>query len=99
VSAGLYRITRLASFVKYNMPFGQASHDSPHLTDDEAWDVSAFILSQPRPEKFFAEDWPKKETKPVDYPYGPYTDEFSEKQHKYGPFLEIQEAKKVKSKK
>jgi thiosulfate dehydrogenase len=99
VSAGLYRITRLASFVKYNMPFGQASHDSPHLTDEEAWDVSAFILSQPRPEKFFAEDWPKKETKPVDYPYGPYTDGFSEKQHKYGPFIPIQEAKKVKSKK
>jgi len=53
VSAGLYRISRLASFVKNNMPFGPASHDSPQLTDEEAWDVAAFVISQPRPEKFF----------------------------------------------
>jgi len=96
VSAGLYRITRLASFVKNNMPFGLATQKFPQLTDEEAWDVSAFIISQPRPEKFFAEDWPKKETKPVDYPYGPYTDNFSEKQHKYGPFIPIQEVKSKK---
>jgi len=96
VSAGLYRITRLASFIKNNMPFGLATQKSPQLTDEEAWDVSAFIISQPRPEKFFSEDWPKKETKPVDYPYGPYTDNFSEKQHKYGPFIPIQEVKSKK---
>lgn len=93
VSAGLYRISRLASFVKNNMPFGLASHEAPQLTDEEAWDVAAFVLSQPRPEKFFAEDWPKKETKPVDFPYGPYADNFSEKQHKFGPFIPIQRAK------
>ncbi len=91
--AGLYRITRFASFVKNNMPFGLATHNSPQLTDEEAWDVAAFVISQPRPEKIFAEDWPKKETKPVDYSYGPYADSFSEKQHKYGPFIPIQEAK------
>jgi thiosulfate dehydrogenase len=96
IGAGLYRITRFASFVKNNMPFGLASHNSPQLTDEEAWDVSAFVISQPRPEKIFAEDWPKKETKPVDYPYGPYADSFSEKQHKYGPFIPIQEAKSKK---
>lgn len=96
ISAGLYRITRFASFVKNNMPFGLASHNSPQLTDEEAWDVAAFVLSQPRPEKIFAEDWPKKETKPVDYPYGPYADNFPEKQHKYGPFIPIQEAKSKK---
>jgi thiosulfate dehydrogenase len=93
VSAGLYRITRFASFVKNNMPFGLATHDSPQLTDEEAWDVAAFVLSQPRPEKLFAEDWPKIETKPVDYPYGPYADKFSEKQHKYGPFIPIRQAR------
>jgi thiosulfate dehydrogenase len=96
IGAGLYRITRFASFVKNNMPFGLASHNSPQLTDEEAWDVAAFVISQPRPEKIFAEDWPKKETKPVDYPYGPYADNFSEKQHKYGPFIPIQEAKSKK---
>ena len=96
VSAGLYRISRLASFVKNNMPYGLAFHDAPQLSDAEAWDVAAFILSQPRPEKFFAEDWPKIETKPVDLPYGPHADNFSDKQHKYGPFTPIQEAKNQK---
>lgn len=96
VSAGLYRISRLASFVKNNMPFGLASHDAPQLTDEEAWDVAAFVVSQPRPEKFFAEDWPKKEAKPVDYPFGPYADNFSDQQHKYGPFVPIQKAKNMK---
>ena len=96
VSAGLYRISRMASFIKNNMPYGLASHDSPKLTDEESWDVAAYIISQPRPEKFFTEDWPKIETKAVDYPYGPYADKFSEKQHKYGPFIPIQEARKKK---
>jgi thiosulfate dehydrogenase len=96
ISAGLYRITRMASFIKDNMPYGQASHDSPKLTDEESWDVAAYIISQPRPEKFFSEDWPKIETKAIDYPYGPYADKFSEKQHKYGPFAPIQEARKKK---
>jgi len=93
-AAGLYRITRIASFIKNNMPYGLASHDTPKLTNEEAWDVAAFIISQPRPEKFFSEDWPKIETKSIDYPYGPFADKFSEKQHKYGPFAPIQEARK-----
>jgi len=96
VSAGLYRISRVASLVKNNMPFGQASHNSPQLSDEQAWDAAAFIVSQQRPEKFFGEDWPKIQTKPVDHPYGPYADGFSEKQHKYGPFPPIVEARKKK---
>jgi thiosulfate dehydrogenase len=84
----------MASFIKNNMPYGLASHDTPKLTNEEAWDVAAFIISQPRPEKFFPEDWPKIETKSIDYPYGPYADKFSEKQHKYGPFGPIVEARK-----
>jgi thiosulfate dehydrogenase len=91
VSAGLYRISRLAGFIKYNMPFDLAQ-SSPQLTDEEAWDVAAFICSQPRPEKRFPQDWPKLETKPPDYPFGPYADRFSEQQHKYGPFIPIKEA-------
>jgi len=92
VSAGLYRISRLASFIKYNMPFGPEQLP-PQLTDEEAWDVAAFIVSQPRTEKKFIYDWPKIATKPVDYPYGPYADHFTEQQHKYGPFAPIKEAK------
>jgi thiosulfate dehydrogenase len=91
VSAGLYRISRFASYVKNNMPFG-ATHSLPKLTDEEAWDVAAFVNSQQRPEKHFSYDWPKIATKPVDYPYGPYADYFSEKQHKYGPFIPIRDA-------
>ncbi len=29
-------------------------------------------------------DWKDLKTKPVDFPFGPYADGFSEKQHKYG---------------
>jgi len=91
VSAGLYRIIGLASFIKYNMPFGPQQLP-PQLTDEDAWDVAAFIASQPRPEKRFAGDWPKLEAKPIDSPFGPYPDHFSDLQHKYGPFLPIKEA-------
>jgi thiosulfate dehydrogenase len=96
VSAGLFRISRIASLVKNNMPFGQASHNSPQLSDEQSWDVAAFVVSQQRPEKFFGEDWPKIQTKPVDHPFGPYADNFPEKQHKYGPFPPIVEARKKK---
>jgi len=88
IGAGLYRISRFAGYVKYNMPLG-ASHEFQTLTDEEAWDVAAFVNSQPRPKKDLSKDWPKIIEKPVDHPFGPYTDEFSEKQHKYGPFEPI----------
>jgi len=74
------------------MPFG-TTHKNPQLTDEEAWDVAAFVNSQPHPEKFFKYDWPDIKTKPVDYPFGPYADGFNEEQHKYGPFAPIKKAK------
>jgi thiosulfate dehydrogenase len=89
----MYRITKLASFVKFNMPLG-ATYKNPQLTNEEAWDVAAYVNSMPHPEKKFVHDWPVLGAKPVDYPFGPYADKFSEKEHKYGPFLTIQEAKK-----
>lgn len=91
--AGLYRISRFAAFVKANMPYG-VSFDKPLLTDEEAWDVAAYINTMPRPEKNFSADWPDISRKPFDYPFGPYVDCFSEEQHKYGPFREIITAKK-----
>ena len=93
VSAGLYRISRLAAYAKDNMPFGTATHENPQLSDEEAWDVAAFINSQPRPVKKFAQDWPDISKKSFDYPFGPYTDGFLELQHKYGPFEPIKKAK------
>lgn len=91
--AGLYRISRLAGYVKYNMPFG-VSIETPQLTDEEAWDVAAFINSQEHPSKDISKDWPKIQEKPIDHPFGPFSDQFSEKQHKFGPFKPIKKAKK-----
>lgn len=75
------------------MPFQEVSWKSPKLTDEEAWDVAAYIASQPRPGKRFAYDWPNISKKPFDFPFGPYADNFSEQQHKYGPFQPIQNKK------
>jgi thiosulfate dehydrogenase len=85
VSAGLYRLSRLAGFIKNSMPFG-VTKTNPELTNEEAWDVAAYIASQPRPQKVFVYDWPDIKKKPVDFPFGPFADNFSEQQHKYGPF-------------
>lgn len=96
--AGLFRLSRLAGFVKDNMPLG-ATHDNPQLTDEEAWDVAAYVNSQPRPEKDISKDWPDISRKPVDHPYGPYSDGFSEQEHKFGPFEPIRKAKQAANKK
>ena len=95
-AAGLYRISRFAGFVKNNMPFGEVEYHNPQLTNEEAWDVAAFVNSQPRPSKIFKEDWPDISKKPIDHPFGPFTDGFSEEQHKYGPFKPIEQARKAK---
>ena len=86
--AGLYRISNFAKYVKYNMPLG-VNHNNTQLTDEEAWDVAAFVNSKPRPKKDIGKDWPKIEEKPFDHPFGPFADGFSETQHKFGPFKPI----------
>ena len=83
--AGLFRLSRFAGYVKANMPNG-ATFDNPILTDEEAWDVAAYVNGMPRPHKTFASDWPDISKKPFDHPFGPYADTFSEEQHKLGPF-------------
>lgn len=88
--AGLYRVSNFAKFVKCNMPLG-ATHEQSQLTDEEAWDVAAFVNSQPHPHKDTKKDWPKLHEKPVDHPFGPYADGFSEKEHKFGPFKPIKQ--------
>ncbi|EJF11483.1 c-type cytochrome [Pontibacter sp. BAB1700] len=91
--AGLYRVSTFARYVKANMPLG-ATHDSPLLTDEEAWDLAAYVNSMPRPKKDISRDWPDISKKPIDHPFGPYADGFSEAQHKYGPYQLIIEARK-----
>jgi thiosulfate dehydrogenase len=87
-SAGMQRLSMLAGFIKNNMPYG-STWKQPQLSNEEAWDVAAYISSKPRPQKFFTYDWPDLAKKPVDYPFGPYKDSFSETQHRYGPFGEM----------
>jgi thiosulfate dehydrogenase len=97
--AGLYRISRLAGYIRHNMPFDKdEKKEVLPLTDEEAWDVAAFIISQPRPVKKFPKDWPDISAKPIDHPFGPYKDSFKEQQHKYGPFDPIVNYKKQNSK-
>ncbi len=96
--AGLYRITFFARYAKYNMPLG-ASHQNPQLSDEEAWDLAAFVNSQPRPTMATPHDWPDISQKPIDHPFGPFTDGFSETQHRYGPFKPIKAVKETQSKK
>lgn len=93
IGAGLFRISNFAGYVKNNMPFNQTSHSNPALTTMEAWDVAAYVNSQPRPLKDLSGDWPDISKKPYDHPFGPYKDSFSEIQHKYGPFKPIIDSK------
>ncbi|TSE20977.1 Thiosulfate dehydrogenase [Tepidimonas alkaliphilus] len=83
--AGMNRLAMATRFVYANMPLG-ASHGNVQLTLDEAYDVAAYMLSQPRPEKAGLEkDFPARWNKPVDAAFPPYL-LANPDQHKYGPF-------------
>lgn len=85
--AGMHRVLTAARFIKAKMPLGEAD-----LTDDEAFDVSAYINSQPRPAMSGLDaDYPDRATKPIDSPYPPYADPFPRDQHRFGPFRPIRE--------
>ena len=87
--AGMHRVITAAEFIKSNMPLG-ATYDSPQVTDVEAYNVAAYINTFLRPEKKNKkEDFPDKKLKPVSTPYGPWVDNFSQEQHKFGPFQPI----------
>lgn len=92
--AGMHRVLTAARFIKARMPLGE-----PTLTDDEAFDVAAFINSKPRPEMPNLDvDYPDRAAKPVDNPYGPFADDFPAEQHKYGPFQPIEAHYKAQKK-
>jgi thiosulfate dehydrogenase len=85
--AGMHRVLTAARFIKARMPLGKAE-----LSDDQAYDVAAYINSQPRPEMADLDrDYPDPTKKPVDSPYPPYADEFPREQHRFGPFRPIRE--------
>ena len=65
IAAGMARVSVAASFIKANMPRGWGWT----VTDDEAFDVAAYINSQPRPDfPGKTNDW-LKGGKPRDVPY------------------------------
>jgi thiosulfate dehydrogenase len=87
------RVLTAAKFIKARMPLG-----NPMLTDDEAFDVAAYMNSQPRPGAANLEkDYPDLARKPVDSPYPPYADPFSPEQHRIGPFAPIRAYYKKKA--
>jgi thiosulfate dehydrogenase len=96
--AGLFRISRFAGYIKYNMPLG-STYDSPQLSDEEAWDIAAYVENQARPSTDLSQDWPAISKKPVDHPFGPFSDKFTAAQHKFGPFQPIKDEKKKNEKK
>ncbi|MGQ0736114.1 MAG: c-type cytochrome [Acidobacteriota bacterium] len=84
--AGMHRVLTAARFIKARMPLGEAD-----LTDDQAFDVAAYINVQPRPAMSQLErDYPDRAAKPIDNPYGPFADPFPAEQHKFGPFQPIE---------
>lgn len=94
IGAGMARVLTAAGFIRNNMPLGTPA-DRPHLTDEQAIDVAAYINSQPRPGMANLEkDYPNKAEKPVDCPYPPYADEFPPEQHRHGPFAPLVEWRK-----
>jgi thiosulfate dehydrogenase len=88
IGASLHRLSKFAAFVKTNMPF-DAKDEKEKLSDEEAWDVAAFVNSMERSKLDLSKDWPDIKNKPADHPFGPFADSFSEQQHKFGPFKEI----------
>ena len=61
--------------------------DSHLLTDEQAYDVAGYIVSQKRPEKAnLDKDFPIRLQKRSILPTGPYADGFSAEQHRLGPF-------------
>jgi len=94
--AGMARLIAMAGFVRANMPFG-TSWENPAMTEEDAWDISAFVESQPRPHMSGLEgDFPNRKQKPVDAAYGPFPNGFSPAQHKFGPFQPIKDAARPK---
>ena len=92
--AGMDRLLTAAAFAQHNMPIG-TTFDAPVLTDEDAYDVAAYVSSQPRPEKPDLEkDYPDRLQKPVDTSYGPFADGFGAEQHKYGPYEPIRARRK-----
>jgi thiosulfate dehydrogenase len=89
--SSMHRVIKQAQWLKANMPYDSAKWNKPVLTDEEALDIAAFvnddkIHKRPTPQTF---DYPHPEEKSIDYDQGPFADNFSSDQHKFGPYKPI----------
>lgn len=63
--AGMARLSVAANFIHFNMPHG-TDYMNLQVSVEDAWDVAAYMLSQPRPTKEgLAKDFPDLLQKPV----------------------------------
>jgi thiosulfate dehydrogenase len=61
IGAGMARLRTAAAFIRYNMPYDRPGS----LTDQQAYDVAAYIVSRPRPDfKGKEHDWPRGDPPP-----------------------------------
>jgi thiosulfate dehydrogenase len=89
--AGMARTITAARFVHANMPIG-TTFEAPAIPAEDAYDVMAFVNSQPRPHKAGLErDYPDRSKKPVDAAYPPFIGPFTPEEHRYGPWKPIQD--------
>jgi thiosulfate dehydrogenase len=55
IGAGMARLYTAAAFIRWNMPYDRPGT----LTDQQSYDVAAFVLAHPRPDTpGKAHDWP-----------------------------------------
>lgn len=92
--ATLYRVSKLAGYIYNNMPY-PTDYKKPLLTLEQAWDIAAYVNSQKRPVKDYSKDYISDiSKKPYDFPFPPFSDGFTEDQHKYGPYQDMPSAQK-----
>ena len=85
-AAGMARIVTGAWFVHANMPKG-VTYQYPLLSADEAYDVMAFVDTQPRPRKAdLAKDYPDVWLKPIGTLFPPWPGNFTSEQNRFGPW-------------
>ena len=86
--AGMSRLMKATRFIHANMPLGVSSAN-PILTIDQAYDVTAYVLSLPRAQKANRDtDFPDANFRPADYPVPAYFngDQDALKRAKIGPY-------------
>jgi thiosulfate dehydrogenase len=92
--AGMARPITAANFIRANMPFG-TDYAHPVLSVQDAFDVAAFVDSQPRLHRPGNErDFPDRALKPADATYPPFLGPFPPSQHLTGPWQPIRQCQK-----